>query len=106
MELVDYEIELLRHIGGEENPSLQWGGAMGQAIECLRGRGLITGSAGYTRLTETGEAWLAEHPKEPSEVDFSGCEAIGVGGYHSEHYGDPDDGLCQWCGLRWKVETP
>ena len=32
------------------------------------------------------------------EVELSGCAAIGVGGYHSDHYADPDDGLCQWCG--------
>jgi hypothetical protein len=36
---------------------------------------------------------------EYTEVDFGGCEAIGTGGIHSDHYGDPDDGMCQWCGL-------
>jgi hypothetical protein len=34
------------------------------------------------------------------DIDLSGCEAIGVGGYHSEHYADADDGQCQFCGLR------
>lgn len=33
----------------------------------------------------------------PEEVDFGGCPAVGVGGYHSEEYGD-EDGQCQWCG--------
>jgi hypothetical protein len=32
------------------------------------------------------------------EIDLAGCEAIGVGGYHSDHYADTDDGVCQWCG--------
>jgi hypothetical protein len=31
------------------------------------------------------------------EVDYSGCEAIGVGGYHSLAYGD-EGGRCNWCG--------
>lgn len=31
------------------------------------------------------------------EVDFSGCEAVGVGGYHSLGYGD-EGGYCNWCG--------
>lgn len=40
------------------------------------------------------------------EIDLAGCEAIGVGGYHSEHYCDPDDGVCQWCGLRRTPAEP
>lgn len=32
---------------------------------------------------------------EPSLV---GCPAVGVGGFHSDSYADPDDGVCQWCG--------
>lgn len=68
-ELVDYETELLRHIGGEPNDGLQWGGAMGQAIECLRGRGFITGSVGNTQLTHVGRAWLEAHPKESEKKE-------------------------------------
>lgn len=45
---------------------------------------------------------------EPPEVDMGGCPAMGVAGYHSDHYADPDDGICQWCGERAPVleETP
>lgn len=32
------------------------------------------------------------------DVDYGGCEAIGVGGMHSEHFGEAD-GRCEWCGL-------
>lgn len=35
---------------------------------------------------------------EGEGVALLGCPAIGVGGVHSERYGDPDDGVCQWCG--------
>jgi hypothetical protein len=34
---------------------------------------------------------------ENEELDFGGCEAVGVGGFHSDEYGDGD--MCQWCGL-------
>lgn len=33
-----------------------------------------------------------------SEIDFSGCPAIGVGGYHSDEYDPEEGGQCQWCG--------
>lgn len=36
--------------------------------------------------------------EDEPETDYWGCEAIGVGGHHSDEYGDP--GVCQWCGLR------
>ena len=35
--------------------------------------------------------------RRPLEVDYSGCEAVGVGGYHSLGYGDAG-GYCNWCG--------
>lgn len=38
-----------------------------------------------------------------AEVDMGGCAAMGVAGYHSDHYADPDDGICQWCGERAPV---
>lgn len=34
---------------------------------------------------------------EVTLVGFGGCEAIGVGGYHSDGYGEPG-GRCAWCG--------
>jgi hypothetical protein len=38
-------------------------------------------------------------PEAEPEIVLSGCAAIGVGGYHSDHFADPDDGVCQWCGV-------
>lgn len=32
------------------------------------------------------------------EVDYRGCEAVGVGGIHSEEFGE-EGGRCEWCGL-------
>jgi hypothetical protein len=37
------------------------------------------------------------------EVDFSGCSAVSVGGYHSVGYGDVG-GRCNWCGKLSPVE--
>jgi hypothetical protein len=47
-------------------------------------------------------------PPSPTEneIDYSGCSAIGVGGMHSDHYGNPDDGVCQWCGLKSRADAP
>lgn len=42
---------------------------------------------------------------ESDGATLAGCPAIGVGGVHSEGYGDPDDGVCQWCGQRSREET-
>jgi hypothetical protein len=33
------------------------------------------------------------------EIDYSGCPAIGVAGYHSKHYDPEEGGECQWCGM-------
>lgn len=43
---------------------------------------------------------------EVAEVGLSGCPAVGGGGLHSDGYADPDDGLCQWCGLRSDTTPP
>lgn len=37
---------------------------------------------------------------EPPEIDFSGCPAIGIGGYHSRHFDPEEGGMCQWCGTK------
>lgn len=45
---------------------------------------------------------------DPDEIDFHGCPAVGVGGYHSQEYED-DEG-CRWCGASYRtdniVQTP
>ena len=53
--------------------------------------------AGGERATDVAEA---DDPEEEQEIDFSGCEGIASGGYHSDHYGDDGDGACIWCGAR------
>ena len=40
--LIDYEIETLRSLNGEDVPGLRWGAAMGEALENLLGGGYIT----------------------------------------------------------------
>lgn len=37
---------------------------------------------------------------EDVEVDFSGCPAVGVGGMHSESYGQDGEHRCDGCGAR------
>lgn len=56
-------------------------------------------SGGIVSWVSAATAALREDAP-PAEVDLAGCPAIGVGGYHSSHYADPDDGVCQWCGDR------
>jgi hypothetical protein len=51
----------------------------------------------FTEATREAARQARAYQSEP-EIDLSGCAAIGVGGYHSDHYADPDDGVCQWCG--------
>jgi hypothetical protein len=43
---------------------------------------------------------------EPLPIGLAGCPAVGVGGFHSDGYADPDDGLCQLCGLRSDTTPP
>lgn len=57
---------------------------------------------GLAVLAEVTHAWPGPQSKARTaglEIDYSGCMAIGVGGYHSEHYGDSDE-CCQWCGAK------
>jgi hypothetical protein len=42
---------------------------------------------------------LCEELPRP-EFDFGGCPAVGVGGRHSEAYGDDGEWICDWCGGR------
>jgi hypothetical protein len=48
----------------------------------------------------TLEQRLTDGEEPTEEVDYLGCTAVGVGGMHSEEYGDPHDGVCQWCGMK------
>lgn len=41
-QLVQFEIDLLRHLNGEEVPGLAWGAAMGAGIEYLHESGYVT----------------------------------------------------------------
>ena len=59
--LADYEHRVLRYIAGYDEPSVEWGAAMGQAIGVLRGEGLVTGT-GEIIATEAG---LKEAKKKP-----------------------------------------
>lgn len=46
---------------------------------------------GFMSTNETKSKEVAD------EIDFRGCPATGVGGYHSGEYADEDEG-CIWCG--------
>lgn len=35
--------------------------------------------------------------EEVTVIEYGGCSAVGVGGMHSEAYGE-DGGCCEWCG--------
>lgn len=56
--LTQIEIEVLQTIGGER-PARNWGAAMGQAIETLRSRGLVSARSD---VTAAGIAFLATLP--------------------------------------------
>lgn len=101
MELVDHEIKVLRHIAKGDIADVPWGAALGQSLEVLTGNRLVERSFGVYSITSLGKAWLAEHGEPPEEL-LAGCLAVGVGGFHSDRYADPDDGQCQWCGL-WRT---
>lgn len=65
LEPLDYDMEVLRAIGGEDVPGLRWGAAMSVSVEYLKGRGLIRMLAmnerGGFKLTEKGEALLKSY---------------------------------------------
>lgn len=62
LDFLDYDMEVLRAIGGEKMPDLKWGAAMSHSVEYLKGRGLIRmlsfSPQGGFKLTEKGEAFL------------------------------------------------
>ncbi len=58
--LCDYEISILKVCAGIPVPGLQWGAAMGQALEFLSGSGLVHRShQGVYSATEAGKELLA-----------------------------------------------
>lgn len=61
-DLVDYELKVLRHIGGEAQEELIAGAAFWQALEVLRNRGYIEADKlGDTYwITEKGKEYLNE----------------------------------------------
>lgn len=60
------------------------------------------GGAGALSHEPVVDFSLPPTPSEPyePEVDFSGCPAIGVLGFHCEHFG-PDEAGCCWCGEKY-----
>lgn len=38
--------------------------------------------------------------QEVKEIDYSGCPAVSVGGYHSQSFGDDGIYQCDWCGAK------
>lgn len=57
MLLDDYELQVLRELGGEL-PASPWGAALGQALEVLMGYGLAERAAGQIQLTAKGRLQL------------------------------------------------
>ncbi len=48
----DYEMKLLRHLNGAEEPDLIWGAAMSEALGSLKG-------AGFVKMENAGQGTLA-----------------------------------------------
>jgi hypothetical protein len=46
-----------------------------------------------------GAAAAEAGDEEDDDVDYAGCPALGVAGFHSAEWGDRNDGQCQWCGM-------
>jgi hypothetical protein len=58
-DLCEYEVKVLRLCAGEPVPDIEWGAAMGQSLECLRGAGLVSlSAAGVYSATELGRGYL------------------------------------------------
>lgn len=57
-ELCEFELRVLRLCAGYEESELSWGAAMGQALEFLRGRGLVEQLNGSWRANAKGLALL------------------------------------------------
>jgi hypothetical protein len=58
--LCEYEIKILRHLRGDDMPDLNWGAAMGAAIEYLQGVGFIYLDFSQYKLTKAGTEYLEE----------------------------------------------
>lgn len=56
--LIDYEIEVLRCVSGEEVAGLSWGAAMSEAVETLKGRGFVRLNGTRYEPTDEGRAIL------------------------------------------------
>lgn len=67
--------------------------------EFLANEGLVIRSVEQSAegVVVTIELEEESNEDEVTLVGFGGCEAIGVGGYHSDGYGEPG-GRCAWCG--------
>lgn len=59
MTLTNFELKILRHLNGENIPDLQWGSAMGAALEFLREKGFIEGFSSL-HITDAGRKAVAE----------------------------------------------
>jgi hypothetical protein len=73
------------------------GGVLSEPEEARRHREL---KGVWDGMTDDDRQLRSVATPEPPEVDMGGCAAMGVAGFHSDHYADPDDGICQWCGER------
>lgn len=66
--LIDYEIDLLRSLNGEDVPGLRWGAAMGECIENLYGGGYVTrrmtGRGLEYVITDKGRAAITKGERE------------------------------------------
>lgn len=64
--LIDYEIDILHSLNGEDVPGLMWGAAMGECIENLYGGGYVTremtGRGLEYVITDKGRAELRARP--------------------------------------------
>ena len=60
VELVEYEVKLLRHLNGEQVEGLLWGAAMGEALEALKSSWLIHFDGQMYSITEKGKKHLEQ----------------------------------------------
>lgn len=62
--LVEFEVDLLRSMNGEETSIKGWSGAVGVAIECLLGRKLVSrehrDDGIHYVINDAGRAYLAQ----------------------------------------------
>lgn len=84
------------HLAGDSGVELQWGGAMGQALEVLEGHGFVSRTAGKYALTDEGWGVVQTHDEKTVDdwmESFGFCTC-----------GRPQDVLAllvdalEWCG--------